>query len=116
MRCWDAPPAFQSCVRGCSRRPTDGWNHDAPPEARTGKVHTSSIRFAADLTPGLSANMRYMTRILLVPILLVPILCVWPQRGITAKFYPNTYWVRPARVRVERQINLDFITADSASL
>src|SRR5436309_492991 len=60
--------------------------------------------------------MRYLTRILLVPILLVPILWVWPQRGITAKFYPNTDWVRPARVRVERQINLDFITADSASL
>src|SRR5205807_7088940 len=58
----------------------------------------------------------HMTRILLVPILLVPILWVWPQRGITAKFYPNTFWVRPVRVLAERQINLDFIAADSASL
>jgi PA14 domain/GDSL-like Lipase/Acylhydrolase family len=60
--------------------------------------------------------MRHLTRILLVPILLVPILWVWPQRGITAKFCPNTSWVRPAVVRVGRQINLDFMTADSASL
>ena len=57
-----------------------------------------------------------MTRILLVPILLIPILWVWPQRGVTATFYPNTKWVRPALVRVQRQINLDSITADSASL
>jgi len=57
-----------------------------------------------------------MTRLLLVPILLVPILWVWPQRGITATYYPNTKWVRPALVRVQRQINLDSITADSASL
>ena len=60
--------------------------------------------------------MRYSTRILLVPILLVPILWVWPQRGITAKFYANRYWRGPAVVRVERQINLDFMTAASASL
>src|SRR5262245_47669831 len=60
--------------------------------------------------------MRYLTRILLVPILLVPILWVWPQRGITLKFYSNTSWVRPALVRVGRRINLDFMTADSASL
>jgi len=33
--------------------------------------------------------MRYLTRILLVPILLVPILWVWPQRGITVKFLPQ---------------------------
>ena len=57
-----------------------------------------------------------MTRLLLVPILLVPILWVWPQRGITATYYPNTKWVRPALVRVQRQISLDSITADSASL
>ena len=60
--------------------------------------------------------MRYLTRILLVPILLVPILWVWPQRGITVKFSPNRNWLRPAVVRVERQINLDFMTAASASL
>ena len=60
--------------------------------------------------------MRYMTRMLLLPILLVPLLWVWPQRGITATFYPNTKWVRPALVRVQRQITLDAITADSASL
>jgi hypothetical protein len=60
--------------------------------------------------------MRYLTRILLVPILLVPILWVWPQRGITAKFYPNSHWVTPAFERVERHINLDFMTAASASL
>jgi PA14 domain-containing protein/GDSL-like lipase/acylhydrolase family protein len=57
-----------------------------------------------------------MTRLLLVPILLVPILWVWPQRGITATYYPNTKWVRPALVRVQRQINLDSIAVDSASL
>src|SRR3989449_9555879 len=61
-------------------------------------------------------NMRYLTRILLVPILLVPILWVWPQRGTPAKFYFNRYWLKPAVVRVERQINLDFMTAASASL
>ena len=60
--------------------------------------------------------MRYVVRILLVLILLVPILWVWPQRGVTATFYPNTQWVSPALVRVERQINLDFMTAASASL
>jgi len=58
-----------------------------------------------------------MTRIFLVPIFLVPILWVWPQRGITAAFYTNPHWSnQPALVRVERQINLDFMTADSASL
>ena len=60
--------------------------------------------------------MRYLTRILLVPILLVPILWVWPQRGITVKFSPNRNWLRPVVVRVERRINLDFMTAASASL
>ena len=60
--------------------------------------------------------MRHLTRILLVPILLVPILWVWPQRGITVKFSLNRNWLRPAVVRVERQINLDFMTAASASL
>src|SRR5437870_4059713 len=61
--------------------------------------------------------MRCMTRILVVPIFLVPILWVWPQRGITAAFYTNTHWSNePALVRVERQINLDFMSADSAPL
>src|SRR5437773_3302482 len=61
--------------------------------------------------------MRCMTRILLVPIFLVPILWVWPQRGITVAFYTNPHWSNePALVRVERQINLDFMTAASASL
>ena len=60
-------------------------------------------------------NMQRMTRILLVPILLVPILWVWPQRGITAAFYTNPNWRNePAIVRVERQINLDFMIADSS--
>src|SRR5436190_2743608 len=64
-----------------------------------------------------SANLRRMTRILLVPIVLVPILWVWPQRGMTVAFYTNPHWRNePAIVRVERQINLDFMTADSASL
>src|SRR6266850_1209440 len=59
--------------------------------------------------------MRFMTRILLVPIFLVPILWVWPQRGTTAAFYTNPQWSNePAIVRVERQINLDFVTADSS--
>ena len=61
--------------------------------------------------------MRYMTRLFLVLIFLVPILWVWPQRGITAAFYPNPQWRNaPAIVRVERQINLDFMTTASASL
>src|SRR2546429_9705207 len=64
----------------------------------------------------LSANMRYLTRILLVPILLVPILWVRPQRGITVKFSPNRNWLRPAVVRVERRVHLDFMTAASAAL
>jgi len=59
--------------------------------------------------------MRCVTRILLVPIFLVPILWVWPQRGTTAAFYTNPQWRNePAIVRVERQINLDFVTADSS--
>ena len=58
--------------------------------------------------------MQWVTRILLVPIFLVPILWVWPQRGITAAFYANPQWRNaPALVRVEPQINLDFM--DSAS-
>lgn len=61
--------------------------------------------------------MRRMTRILLVPIFLLPILWVWPQRGITTAFYTNMRWSNaPALVRVERQINLDFMTTDSATL
>jgi hypothetical protein len=35
---------------------------------------------------------------------------------VTTKFYPNTFWVRPSLVRVERQINLDFMTEGPASL
>ncbi|HXD23873.1 MAG TPA: hypothetical protein VN613_11005, partial [Gemmatimonadaceae bacterium] len=50
-------------------------------------------------------------------VVLVPILWVWPQRGVTAAFYSNPNWRdQPAIVRVERQITLDFLTADSASL
>ena len=61
--------------------------------------------------------MLYLKRILLVAILLVPILWVWPQRGVTVKFYPDRNWATgPAVERVERQINLDFMTATSASL
>jgi len=61
--------------------------------------------------------MQRMTRISLVLVVLVPILWVWPQRGVTAAFYSNPNWRDPpVIVRVERQINLDFLTADSASL
>src|SRR5262245_19378079 len=57
-----------------------------------------------------------MTRLLLVAIVLVPILWVWPQRGVTAAFYANPQWSNePALVRVERKINLDFMTADATS-
>jgi PA14 domain-containing protein/GDSL-like lipase/acylhydrolase family protein len=60
--------------------------------------------------------MRWMTRILLVPIFLVPFLWVWPQRGITVAFYANPRWSDvPTLMRAERQINLDFMTADSTS-
>jgi len=38
-----------------------------------------------------SANLRRMTRILLVPIVLVPILWVWPQRGMTVAFYTDPH-------------------------
>src|SRR3982751_6292607 len=61
--------------------------------------------------------MQRMTRIPLVLIFLLPILWVVPQRGVTAAFYTNPHWANaPAIVRVERQINLDFLSADSASL
>ena len=61
--------------------------------------------------------MQRMTRIPLVLIFLVPILWVWPQRGVSVAFYSNPYWRdQPAIARVERQINLDFLTADAASL
>jgi hypothetical protein len=57
-----------------------------------------------------------MTRVLFVPIFLVPVLWVWPQRGITVAFYANQSWSNPPTlVRVERKINLDFMTADSTS-
>src|SRR5438067_7683635 len=66
--------------------------------------------------PGGSAILRFITRILLVLIFLVPLLSVWPQRGITTVFYANPHWSdAPAFQRVERQINLDFMTADSTS-
>jgi len=71
---------------------------------------------------GLSATMQRMTRLLLVPICLVPIvvvpiLWVWPPRGVTVAFYTNPRWENePAIVRVERQINLDFLIAESAPL
>jgi hypothetical protein len=69
------------------------------------------------LTSGVIANMRWVTRILLVLIFVVPILWVWPQRGVTAAFYTNPHWQsEPAIVRVERRINLDFMTADPAAL
>src|SRR5215467_12167911 len=59
--------------------------------------------------------MRSITRILLVSIFLVPILWVWPQRGTRAEFYTNPHWGGvPAFLRIERQINLDFVTADSS--
>jgi PA14 domain-containing protein/GDSL-like lipase/acylhydrolase family protein len=61
--------------------------------------------------------MRWMTRLLLVAIVLVPLLWVWPQRGVTTTFYANSNWRNePALVRVERKLNLDFMTADSISL
>jgi hypothetical protein len=73
--------------------------------------------FPADVMPGLHANMQQMTRILLVPIFLLPLLWVWPQRGVTAAFYTNPQWENnPAIVSVERRINLDFLIAHSASL
>src|SRR5579871_6237980 len=61
--------------------------------------------------------MRYLTRLFLTLIVLVPILWVWPQRGVTAAFYANPRWSdKPAVVRAERKINLDFMTAaDSTS-
>ena len=61
--------------------------------------------------------MRWLTRILLVLIFLVPILWVWPQRGATMAFYANPGWSDdPTLVRVERKINLDFMTTDSTAL
>ena len=60
--------------------------------------------------------MRWLTRFLLVPIFLVPILWVWPQRGITMAFYTNPSWSNdPTLVRVERKINLDFMMTDATS-
>ena len=60
--------------------------------------------------------MRYLTRILVVLTVLLPVLWVWPHRGITVKFHPNRDWLRPTVVRVERQINFDFMTAASPPL
>src|SRR5262249_61644951 len=60
---------------------------------------------------------RNLTRILLVAILVVPLLWLWPRRGVTASFYTNPEWKNePALVRVERQINLDFMNTDSRTL
>src|SRR5262245_56806695 len=61
--------------------------------------------------------MRWLARTLLLPIFLLPILWVWPQRGITVAFYTNPHWSNePLLVRVERQIKLYFMTAHSALL
>lgn len=61
--------------------------------------------------------MHRITRILLVPIFLLPSLWVWPARGITAAFYTNPQWSdEPALVRVERQINLDFAKTGAPTL
>ena len=60
--------------------------------------------------------MRWITRILLVLIVLLPLLWVWPQRGVTTAFYANPDWSHaPTLVRVERKMNLDFMTADATS-
>jgi hypothetical protein len=60
--------------------------------------------------------MTWMTRFLLVLIFLVPLLWVWPRRGTTMAFYANPHWSdAPAVARVERKINLDFMTAASTS-
>ena len=60
--------------------------------------------------------MRWMTRIFLVLVFVVPILWVWPQRGTTMAFYANPRWSNdPMLRRVERKISLDFMTADSTS-
>lgn len=61
--------------------------------------------------------MRWMTRLLLISIFVVPTLWIWPQRGFTMAFYANPQWSGdPVLVRVERNLNLDFMTAGSASL
>src|SRR6516225_4007229 len=68
------------------------------------------------MASGWSTSMRWLTRFLLVPIFLVPILWVWPQRGITMAFYTNPRWSNePSLVRVERKINLDFMMTDATS-
>src|SRR5437016_4261010 len=60
--------------------------------------------------------MRWLTRILLVVTFLVPFLWVWPQRGVTMAFYANRRWDNaPTLTRVERKINLDFMTVESTS-
>jgi hypothetical protein len=60
--------------------------------------------------------MRRITRLFLVAIFLVPLLWVWPQRGTTAAFYTNLHWNNdPAVVRVEREITLDAVTANTTS-
>jgi hypothetical protein len=66
--------------------------------------------------PDWSQSLRWITRVLLVAICLVPLLWVWPQRGATMAFYTNPRWSNdPLLVRVERKINLDFMAADSTS-
>src|SRR5438067_7732896 len=107
--------------RTAEGRVTAGWRRPACGTKLRKVYHTGRIqdRFVlrSDLTLGLSATMRRTTRILLALIFLVPILWVWPQRGISVAFYTNPHWSNgPALVRVERQINLDFMTADSVSL
>ena len=55
-----------------------------------------------------------MTRLLLISIFVVPTLWIWPQRGFTMAFYANPQWSGdPVLVRVERNLNLDFMTAGS---
>jgi len=85
--------------------------HPTLTEAR--EVHTRSIRFAAKRTP--EREHAVLTRILSRADPPRADLWVWPQRGITRKF-SSTRTGQAAIVRVERQINLDFMTAASASL
>lgn len=49
-------------------------------------------------------------------VLLIPLLWVWPQRGLTAQYYGNTDFRRdPVATQVERRFTLESVEADPAT-
>ncbi len=55
--------------------------------------------------------------LLILAILLLPLLWVWPQRGVTARYHDNTDWARdPVAVRIEPRLTLEAVEQRGTTL